>query len=111
MSDPAVYRTDSVFRAHYLAEALKDAGIASYVDNANSMLSYGETGAGFPVHVRIRDRERLPEVNRIVEYLLHSIPQDGSARAHSEPWTCACGQTIGGQFTACWKCGAERAVE
>lgn len=109
MNHPTVYRTDSVFRAHYLAEALNDAGIASFVDNANSMLSYGETGAGFPVQVRIRDIERLTEANRIVEYLLHSIPQDESARAKSEPWTCACGQAIGGQFSACWKCGAERA--
>ena len=28
----------------------------------------------------------------------------------SEPgWTCACGETLGAQFTQCWRCGAYRA--
>jgi hypothetical protein len=108
MSHPVVHRTDSTFRAHYLAEALKSAGIASFVDGAHGMASYGETGAGFPVHVRIRDRERLPEANRIVEYLLRSIPEDEARRADAQPWMCSCGQGIGAQFSACWKCGAER---
>lgn len=29
----------------------------------------------------------------------------------AEPgWTCACGETLGGQFTQCWRCGAYRAT-
>ena len=24
-------------------------------------------------------------------------------------WTCACGETLGAQFTQCWRCGAVRA--
>ncbi|HEY9529922.1 MAG TPA: DUF2007 domain-containing protein [Burkholderiales bacterium] len=24
-------------------------------------------------------------------------------------WTCGCGETLGGQFTQCWSCGAYRA--
>jgi hypothetical protein len=28
----------------------------------------------------------------------------------AEPgWTCSCGETLGGQFTQCWSCGAYRA--
>ena len=25
-------------------------------------------------------------------------------------WTCACGETLGPQFTQCWRCGAERSA-
>jgi hypothetical protein len=29
---------------------------------------------------------------------------------HEGPdWTCSCGETLGGQFTQCWRCGAYRA--
>jgi len=107
VSDAAVYRTDLVFQAHYLAEALNDAGIQSYVENENCMLGFGEVGL-FPVHVRIRDRERLSAANRIVEELLRSLPESG-VTVDAAPWKCACGQSIGAQFTACWNCGAERA--
>ena len=31
-----------------------------------------------------------------------------SSEPHGEPWKCACGETLGGQFTQCWNCGASR---
>lgn len=37
------------------------------------------------------------------EEVLHS-------REHAGPdWTCGCGETLGSQFTQCWRCGAYRA--
>jgi hypothetical protein len=33
-----------------------------------------------------------------------------AGRETAEPaWTCGCGETLGGQFTQCWNCGAYRA--
>jgi Putative prokaryotic signal transducing protein len=29
-------------------------------------------------------------------------------RVSGPDWTCGCGETLGAQFTQCWKCGAER---
>ena len=29
-------------------------------------------------------------------------------RARAEDWTCRCGERLGGQFTQCWRCGADR---
>ena len=30
-------------------------------------------------------------------------------RVSGPDWTCTCGETLGPQFTHCWKCGAARA--
>ena len=37
------------------------------------------------------------------ERLLHAAPQAGP------DWRCACGESLGAQFTQCWRCGAYRA--
>jgi hypothetical protein len=34
-------------------------------------------------------------------------------RERSEPgpdWSCPCGETLGAQFTQCWRCGADRTL-
>ena len=31
-----------------------------------------------------------------------------SASASGEDWRCACGETLGAQFTDCWRCGRAR---
>ena len=33
-----------------------------------------------------------------------------SAKPEGTDWTCACGETLGPQFTQCWRCGAARAA-
>jgi hypothetical protein len=33
-----------------------------------------------------------------------------SARVEGTDWTCACGETLGPQFTQCWRCGTARAA-
>lgn len=29
----------------------------------------------------------------------------------AETWSCVCGEALEGQFTACWRCGASRAID
>jgi hypothetical protein len=31
-----------------------------------------------------------------------------STTTTASDWNCACGETLGGQFTQCWRCGADR---
>jgi hypothetical protein len=51
--------------------------------------------------VWIADESRSGEAERLIAEL--SAPGSGA------PWTCrACGNEITGEFTACWRCGAER---
>ena len=33
-----------------------------------------------------------------------------SAKTEGPDWTCACGETLGAQFTQCWRCGAARSI-
>ena len=40
----------------------------------------------------------------IVDAALSHTPDDIS------PWQCSCGEKIEGQFSACWKCGEEKAL-
>jgi hypothetical protein len=34
-----------------------------------------------------------------------------AAEPPGEAWSCECGETLGGQFTQCWKCGSYRSTE
>lgn len=104
-----VYRSDTNLDARYIEAALQDAGIPCAVESENGLLA-GPNSGMFPVRVRVFGPEHWPQAEAIVARLGGLTRASPSASA--EPaWRCAaCGQSVEGQFSACWKCGAERAA-
>ena len=84
---------------HHARNVLDAAGILAVVKN-----QYLSSGMG-----DLPPAECQPELwvlddadaRRAEELLFHGEPQGAE-------WQCACGETLGGQFTQCWSCGAYR---
>ena len=82
---------------------LEPEGIDSLIRNQNLSGAMGE----LPVNecwpeVWIMDDDDYSRAMNIISSCL------AETDTNSEPWSCVCGENIEGQFTACWKCGAER---
>jgi hypothetical protein len=91
---PEAYLARDILRAH---------GIAAEVANEMLAGARGELPLDLSTTpaVWIADESRAEEAKAILEAMRQ--PSDAA------PWTCAsCGEVLGGSFTACWKCGAER---
>ena len=100
---PRVYSHPDPSVAHLVRGALADAGIEAHVRGDHLGAAMGEVP---PIaawaEVWIRDAGRAEDAAAIVE---RSTPREGEADAPS--WACAsCGETVEGQFAACWSCGA-----
>lgn len=91
--------------AHLVKGYLESEGIAATVRGDLLAGGWGE----LPVDlcgVWIIDDERAAEANALLVRFLKGTP---AAEAGHERWTCAgCGETLEGQFTSCWNCGAAR---
>jgi hypothetical protein len=89
------FNQTAVYHARNL---LEQAGIEVFVRNAMLSSAMGELPPAecqaelWVLHDR--DAKRANEI-------LESIPS-------GSPWTCACGETLGAQFTQCWRCGRYR---
>jgi hypothetical protein len=69
--------------------------------------------------IALLDPEALSSVERVTSFLtVRSMTASDERRANEilsqqvtgEDWTCACGETLGAQFTQCWRCGAYRSA-
>ena len=94
-----VYSTPNAPVAHLVRHALDGEGIAAEIR--------GETRAAFvgeipPIEAWIEvwvDEAAVPAATPIVRTFTHDT-------AAPDAWTCACGETVEGQFGTCWACGA-----
>ena len=82
-----------------LKSILEEADIPCLI--RNEYLSPGEAPFISP-ELWILNDEDYPRAKEIVDAW-----QNAKIENHG-PWVCRCGETIEGQFTACWKCGRER---
>ena len=81
--------------------ALEREGIRTAVHSAHAVRARLH-GAVYVTDVR--DLTRAKAI--VSRYLKGSVPSNSAIDA---PWTCpSCGESIEGQFQACWKCGATR---
>ena len=95
-----VYSSDNVIMAGHIHSLLEANNIDCHLRNINLSGGIGE----LPIN------ECWPEVwinddndQSIAEQLIkHAL----SISAKKESWSCACGETIEGQFDVCWSCGA-----
>ena len=102
-----VYLASNLMMAHMIEALLKDNGIVAYVRGETLNFYSGATpmdGMGPAVYLAndedyARARELVEDFERVRD----------SAAAEEDAWECpACGERMGPQFMACWKCGAAR---
>lgn len=97
-----VYSAENLIMAGHVRALLQQAGIDCVVQNQNLAGAQGE----------LPPFECWPEVwvcddadaARALDEIAQGLAGDTSAAA----WRCACGEQIEGQFSQCWRCGAER---
>jgi len=89
---------------HHLKNVLAEEGIACRIRNAMLSRLAGEipfTECAAELHV-LDERDR-PRAEALVAAFRRAPAAAGP------PWACErCGESIEGQFTACWKCGLAR---
>jgi len=97
-----VYSSYNLAAVHHARNVLEAAGIRAVVRNQYLSSAMGD----------LPPAECQPELWVLddadvwrAEQLLFTPPPQG------EGWQCACGETLGGQFTQCWNCGAYRTRE
>lgn len=89
----------AVFHARNLLQA---EGIRATVKNEMLSSAMGELPpAECQAEVWVMDHAEAARAERIL--------REGAGAAAGPPWRCACGETSDGQFTQCWRCGADRA--
>ena len=96
-----VYSSYNLAAVHHARNVLEAAGIPAVVKNQFLSSAMGE----------LPPAECQPQVWVVndadvarAEQLLFASEPAGPA------WRCGCGETLGGQFTQCWSCGAYRAA-
>ena len=97
-----VWRALDLVEATHLRDVLESADIPAFLRNENLMRVAGEVpfDQAWP-EVWIADDAQAAEARA----LIHEIRRP----RYAPGWTCAqCKESLEGQFSACWKCGAER---
>ena len=101
-----LYSAQSAAEAHLIRGYLEAHGIAAQVRGGFLAGGIGELSADV-CKVWVDDDSRFFEADKLLRAFLTG--EAAVAHAH-EPWRCAdCGETLEGQFTACWRCGQPRA--
>lgn len=99
-----IYSSLNLVEVHHLKNLLQSAGIRCVIRNEDLVRLAGEVP--FPecsLRLLVEREEDEPEARALLVEFLR--PQ----RSGGEIWRCAsCGESIEGQFTACWKCGGSR---
>lgn len=86
-----------------LKRLLDEAGIPCMIRNENLAMAIGEIPPSESPELWIINDEDYPRAKEMIESWKNAKP------AVSDPWVCPqCSETIEGQFTSCWKCGAEQ---
>jgi len=93
-----VFSTHNLQLAHHKKNLLEAAGIRAVVRNEILSSAMGELPpAETQIEVWVLNEADYPRAQTV----LLQPPADPD-------WKCGCGETLGGQFTQCWKCGAYR---
>ncbi len=89
-----------------VSELLADEGIHAILQNENTFTVLGEVPftLAMPELWVTNDEDEA----RALEVVARFDSGEAKPRDGGQKWTCPnCGETIEGQFTACWNCGAE----
>jgi hypothetical protein len=82
---------------------LEEAGIPCMIRNENLAMAMGELPLSESPELWIINDDDYPRAKELIENWQNARPEP------QDPWVCPqCSETIEGQFTSCWKCGAEQ---
>ena len=99
-----IFSSLNLVEVHHLKNLLQSAGIRCYIRNEDLVRLAGEVP--FPecsLQLVPEREEDAPAAEKLLAEFLRPQLQP------VKPWRCPdCGETIEGQFTACWKCGGTR---
>jgi Putative prokaryotic signal transducing protein len=98
-----LYRAQHLVEASHIKNLLDSAGIRAFLRNENLVRLSGEVpfDQTWP-EVWIEDDALADEARALIGDIRTS-------QRHSPAWNCsACGESLEGQFSACWHCGTER---
>ena len=97
-----VYSSYNLAAVHHARNVLDAAGIRAVVKNQYLASAMGELPpAECQPQLWVLDDADATRAERL---LVAGEPSGPS-------WRCECGETLGGQFTQCWSCGAYRSTE
>ena len=97
-----VFSTFKLAAAHHARNLLEVEGIRSVVRNEILSSAMGELPpAECQIEVWVLREGDAARADRLLK--------SADARPEEDPWKCGCGESIEGQFTQCWRCGAYRA--
>jgi hypothetical protein len=97
-----VYSSYNLAAVHHARNLLQAAGIRAVVKNQYLSSAMGD----------LPPSECQPELWVLDDADVWRAEQVlFAAEPAGEPWTCECGETLGGQFTQCWSCGNYRTIE
>jgi hypothetical protein len=104
LDDPVTVARLPITQAVGLCIRLEQAGIvAALHEERGGVIAYAELPTG-SVWVERDDHQRAREI------AAQPIVDEAEDQVDHSQWVCAsCGERVEGQFTSCWKCGAERA--
>jgi hypothetical protein len=99
-----VYTAADPADARMLCDLLNDNGVRAVVQGEALWGARGEIPMGPTTAPSVWIEEADVERARVLIADYESRPA-----AHSPSWKCPnCGERVGGQFSQCWKCGAQR---
>ncbi|PIE89833.1 MAG: hypothetical protein CR997_09155 [Acidobacteria bacterium] len=98
-----VYSSQDQLLISHLKNLLDQHGIVSVLEQMHLQGAMGELPMTAWPRIRVPDREQAKKARSLIKNALQPGP-----KLH-EVWICSsCGETIEGQFTQCWQCGAHR---
>ena len=96
-----IFSSHNLAAVHHARNLLENEGIRAVVKNEFLSSAMGDLP---PAECQAEVWILLDaDAERAEVFLNHAFSAEPGA-----PWTCACGETSDGQFTQCWRCGAER---
>ncbi|HET7668861.1 MAG TPA: DUF2007 domain-containing protein [Burkholderiales bacterium] len=95
-----VFSSYSLAAVHHARNLLESAGIRAVVKNEYLSSAMGE----------LPPAECQPQLWVLQDADAARAEALLQGEAAGPDWTCACGERLGGQFTRCWSCGADRSA-
>ena len=99
---PAFFASLKRLEVYHLRNLLEAEGIPCYVRNDLLSQLAGEVPfVDCQPELWLRRPDDRERAERILQDFRRPPPQ-------TSPWRCSCGETLEGQFSACWQCGTLR---